>query len=127
MWESDTVQKKSKKNPDCHICPENTWSETCRYETGGHYHQQLPVSTRPESGAEGAATVPCEGTANAQVQLLPRIHGQGFVLVGVTQTVHGLADVRVGDGAEFRAINTFLPAATFVHDRLNGVQHLSVK
>lgn len=82
------------------------------------------MSGRPKAGAEEAATVPCKGAANAQIQLLPCIHCQRFVLVGVTQRVHGLADVRVGDGAEFCSIDTLLPGAPFVHDWLNGIQDL---
>lgn len=67
---------------------------------------------------------PCEGTANPQIQLLAGIHGQSLVAIGLSQVIHGIADVCVGDGAEFSSVNRPLRATGFVHHRENSIKNL---
>lgn len=67
---------------------------------------------------------PCKGTANPQIQLLAGIHGQSFIAIGLSQVIHGIADVCVGDGTEFSSVNRPLRATRFVHDRKNSIKNL---
>lgn len=82
------------------------------------------MSCHPKTRPEEAAYVPCESTADAQIQLLPCIHGQGFIAIRVTQAIHGIANVCVSDRTEFCTVNSLLPRAPFVHHGLNGIQYL---
>lgn len=71
-----------------------------------------------------AVLSPCEGTANPEIQLLAGIHRQSFVAIGLSQVIHGIADVCVGDGTEFSSVNRPLRATRFVHDRENSIKNL---
>ena len=54
---------------------------------------------------EELGLVPSKGAANAQIQLLPRVHREGLVLIGYPELAEGSLDVSVSDGTEVGAVD----------------------
>lgn len=73
---------------------------------------------------EGRRPAPGEGAADAQVQLLPGVHRERLILVGLAQAGHGVADVCVCDGAELSPEHCLLAAVCGRHDGQHSVQDL---
>ncbi len=68
--------------------------------------------------------IPCESTADPEVQFLTSIYRQSLVPVGFSESGHGVTDIRVCDGAELCAVHCTIITVRLVHHRLNGIQHL---
>ena len=75
-------------------------------------------------GAQWGEGAPGEGAADAEVQLLPCVHRERLVVVGLAQAGHGSADVCVRDGAEAGPEHHLLATVGLVHDRQHRIQHL---
>lgn len=69
----------------------------------------------------GGQPAPGERTADTQVQLLPGVHRQRLVVVGLPQAGHGGADVRVRDGAEPGPEHRLFATVGWIHDGQHGV------
>ena len=59
-----------------------------------------PITDLKELGLEAG-----EGTADAQVQLLPSVHRQGLVFVGCSQVVEGRLHLLIRDSAELGTVH----------------------
>lgn len=90
----------------------------------GLNHEGTEPFLSPSQNHLQSVLSPGEGTADPQIQLLASIHGQSLVAVGLSQVIHGIADVCVGDGTEFSSVNRPLCATRLVHDRKNSIENL---
>ena len=73
---------------------------------------------------KGGQPAPGERAADAQVQLLPGIHRQCLVMVGLAQAGHGGTDVCVRDGAESGPEHRLFATVGWIHDGQHGIQYL---